>query len=241
MVLPLLLLLVLLLLPLLWSLLLSLLLLLLLLLLLSLLLLQIGLSNYSNEEVLHCIKLCTEKGLTRPVVYQGLYNPLNRRIETELLPTLRQHDMHFVAYNPLAGGFLTGKHTSLSEVAPGRFKDNSNYLERFWKEDHFKALELLQRACNEAGLSLVQVHAPCPDTPRCPLADLSPILCRPFAGPLPTLGWTPMQLPVGAQAAGGSCGGCCIHMDIECTTCATVWLRVCQVHRCMQSHGWGSI
>ena len=73
-------------------------------------------------------------------MYQGLYNPLNRRVEQELLPTLRKHNISFVAYNPLAAGLLTGKHSEGGDVPAGRFKDNPNYLDRFYKHDNFEAL-----------------------------------------------------------------------------------------------------
>lgn len=91
----------------------------------------IGLSNYHASECERAFALCAEHGLTKPSVFQGLYNPLNRGVEAELLPVLRAHGCAFVAYNPLAAGLLTGKHTSPDEVAVGRFKDNPNYLPRF--------------------------------------------------------------------------------------------------------------
>lgn len=51
---------------------------------------SLGLSNYSAVETERCLALCAENGWAAPTVYQGLYNPLNRRIEAELLPTLRK-------------------------------------------------------------------------------------------------------------------------------------------------------
>ena len=116
----------------------------------------IGLSNYSTVETVRCVQICEERGWPTPVVYQGLYNPLNRRVEKELLPTLRKHNISFVAYNPLAAGLLTGKHCEGGEVLAGRFKDNPNYLDRFYKHDNFEALSLLSEACTAAELSLTQ-------------------------------------------------------------------------------------
>ncbi len=51
--------------------------------------------------------VCEAKGLVVPTVYQGLYNPVNRKCEEELLPLLRKLGISFNAYSPLAGGFLT--------------------------------------------------------------------------------------------------------------------------------------
>lgn len=114
-----------------------------------------GLSNYSAVEVDRCVELCQASGYTLPVAYQGLYNAINRRVEEELLPTLRKHSISFVAYNPLAAGLLTGKHVQEGEVKKGRFKDNPNYLNRFYKPDLFEGLSLVRSACEEAGVSMV--------------------------------------------------------------------------------------
>ena len=46
---------------------------------------RLGLSNYSALETQRCAELCKERGWTAPTVYQGLYNPLNRLVEEELI------------------------------------------------------------------------------------------------------------------------------------------------------------
>ena len=115
----------------------------------------IGLSNYHAAEVARAFELCKEHSLTPPSVYQGLYNPLNRMVEDELLPVLRANNCRFVAYNPLAGGLLTGKH-DLNTVPQGRFKDNPNYLGRFFTPANFEAVSEISKACEEAGWQMVE-------------------------------------------------------------------------------------
>jgi len=115
-----------------------------------------GLSNYSQGETELIVKICKDKGYPLPTVYQGLYNPINRRVETELFPTLRAHNISFVAYNPLAAGMLTGKHKKNQEVIPGRFQDNKNYLDRYYKDDTFNALEVIATECEKSGISMIQ-------------------------------------------------------------------------------------
>ena len=79
-------------------------------------------------------------------------------MESELLPVLRANDIAFVAYNPLAGGMLTGKHSREDgEVRKGRFHKNKNYSDRFYKPDVFDALDTINAACNEADISIIQV------------------------------------------------------------------------------------
>ena len=43
----------------------------------------LGLSNYSALETERLLTLCDEKGWTKPSVFQGLYNPVNRKVEEE--------------------------------------------------------------------------------------------------------------------------------------------------------------
>ena len=116
----------------------------------------IAMSNYHAHEVDRAFQLCKEHKLTPPKVYQGLYNPLNRLVEDELLPLLHKNGCSFVAYNPLAAGLLAGKHKNVNEVSEGRFKDNSNYLPRFYTDANFQALELIRQACEKEGISMIE-------------------------------------------------------------------------------------
>ena len=63
-----------------------------------------GVSNVSVAEVREMHAYCVERGYEPPRVYQGVYNPLHRSVEMELLPMLRELGMVFYAYSPLAGG-----------------------------------------------------------------------------------------------------------------------------------------
>ncbi|CAB9504273.1 Aflatoxin B1 aldehyde reductase member [Seminavis robusta] len=119
---------------------------------------SLGMSNYHAVEMERAFTLCQEHNLTPPTVYQGLYNPLNRLVEDELLPVLHKHNCQFVAYNPLAAGLLTGKHLQQGNgvVPAGRFKDNPNYLPRFYTDANFQAVQLIDQACQKEGISMVE-------------------------------------------------------------------------------------
>ena len=116
----------------------------------------VGMSNYNAKEMTRAFQLCKEHGLTAPTVYQGLYNPLNRLVEDELLGVLHENGCSFVAFNPLAAGLLTGKHLRPDEVVKGRFKDNPNYLPRFYTPANFEALNIIRAACEKEGISMVE-------------------------------------------------------------------------------------
>ncbi|KAL2773295.1 aflatoxin B1 aldehyde reductase member 2 isoform 2, partial [Daubentonia madagascariensis] len=59
---------------------------------------------------------------------EGMYNATTRQVETELFPCLRHFGLRFYAYNPLAGGLLTGKYKYEDkdrQQPVGRFFGNS--------------------------------------------------------------------------------------------------------------------
>lgn len=87
-----------------------------------------------------------------------MYNGITRQVETELFPALDRLDISFYAYNPLAGGMLTGKYNKQNTVA---INDNSRfntvsfwgqkYRERYMQDIQFQAIDLIKQACMEAS------------------------------------------------------------------------------------------
>lgn len=115
----------------------------------------LGLSNYAAWQVADIWHICRDRGWMLPTVYQGMYNAATRDVERELFPAIRSLHVGFYAYNPLAGGLLTGKHTALGHVPDsGRFHQNDMYQQRYWKKTYFDAIERLRVACAAAGVSM---------------------------------------------------------------------------------------
>ncbi|KAG9482772.1 hypothetical protein GDO78_011422 [Eleutherodactylus coqui] len=88
---------------------------------------ELGVSNYTSWEVMKIYCICKQNNWVLPTVYQGMYNAITRQVELELLPCLRQLGIRFYAYNPLAGGLLTGRYKyedKDKEQAPSRFFNN---------------------------------------------------------------------------------------------------------------------
>ncbi|KAG9008400.1 hypothetical protein FRB94_013322 [Tulasnella sp. JGI-2019a] len=77
---------------------------------------EFGLSNYPAWEVAQIWTICKERGYILPTVYQGGYNLVARTLEPELVPCLHKLGMRLVIYNPVAGGFLSGKFLSLQDA-----------------------------------------------------------------------------------------------------------------------------
>jgi len=113
---------------------------------------ELALSNYASWEVAEIVCICRHNNWIVPTVYQGMYNATTRQVETELLPCLRNYGMRFYAYNPLAGGLLTGKYhyeDKDGSQPAGRFFGNSwaeKYRERYWNQSNFQAIDLVQKS-----------------------------------------------------------------------------------------------
>ncbi|KAG0262629.1 hypothetical protein DFQ27_002250, partial [Actinomortierella ambigua] len=89
------------------------------------------------------------------------YNPLMRQVERELFPCLREYGIHFYAYNPIAGGFLTGKYRIDDTVPPGSRFDTktilgSYYREQYWSPLFFDAVKALKEAADAEGIELLE-------------------------------------------------------------------------------------
>ena len=118
---------------------------------------ELGLSNFPAWMVVDIWHLCQKHGWPKPTVYQGRYNGLSRNVESELFPALRKLGMRFYAFNPLAGGLLSGKHIHYEDSPmPGRFARLQSYRNRYWKESFFEAVSFLADKCGEAEITLAE-------------------------------------------------------------------------------------
>ncbi len=115
-------------------------------------------SNFAAWQVaeMHCIS--QKNGYKPPFVSQPMYNLLARAIEDEYLPFCKRYGVAVVPYNPLAGGLLTGKQARESKPIPGtRFDGNKMYMDRYWHEDDFAAVEELKGIARDAQKTLVEL------------------------------------------------------------------------------------
>ncbi len=118
---------------------------------------ELGLSNYPAWQVVDIWHKCEQYGCPKPTVYQGMYNALCRNVEPELFPAIRALGMRFYAFNPLAGGLLTGKHQHFEDdPEPGRFTRLKSYRDRYWKQSYFNAIDGIRKACETEGIPMVE-------------------------------------------------------------------------------------
>lgn len=118
---------------------------------------ELGLSNFPAWMVADAWHICRAHGWVLPTVYEGIYNPLTRKAEVELNACLDQFGMRFYAYNPLAGGLLTGRYMNFEDApTDGRFTHRPNYQGRYWKKSYFDAVEVIREAAGKAGISMIE-------------------------------------------------------------------------------------
>ncbi|KXN87757.1 Aflatoxin B1 aldehyde reductase member 4 [Leucoagaricus sp. SymC.cos] len=124
---------------------------------------RFGISNYAAWEVAEIVQICRANGYIQPSVYQGIYNAVHRLVEPELFPCMRKYGISFYAYNPLGGGFLTGRYTSSDDIPEegSRFSAGSSqgqfYRRRYWKEPYFKAINSIRAVAEKHGLTLAEI------------------------------------------------------------------------------------
>jgi 1-deoxyxylulose-5-phosphate synthase len=118
----------------------------------------VGCSNYAAWQLALALGLSERHGWARYDCLQPRYNVLYRDIEAELLPLCRDQGVGVIVYNPLAGGFLTGKHSAGAPPAPGtRFTMGASgelYRERYWHSAQFEAVRALEEYCRARGWNL---------------------------------------------------------------------------------------
>jgi aryl-alcohol dehydrogenase-like predicted oxidoreductase len=116
----------------------------------------VGVSNWPAHKVARALGRSELKGLAPIVSVQPRYNLLFRTFERDLLPMCAEEGVAVIPYNPLAGGFLTGKHTA-GPAPEGRFtlgRAGAMYQARYWHDRQFEAVEALKGLAAEAGVSL---------------------------------------------------------------------------------------
>jgi len=117
---------------------------------------RFGLSNYSAWQVSQIVERCEANGWIKPSCYQGMYNAITRDVEKELFLCLAEYNIAFYAYNPLAGGLLTGKYRDTESLPDsGRFSYHKGYPERYWKDVNHQAVNQITKACEKSGIPVV--------------------------------------------------------------------------------------
>ncbi|KAJ7792315.1 Aldo/keto reductase [Mycena olivaceomarginata] len=122
-----------------------------------------GVSHYTSWEVAEIVGICKQHGYVQPSVYQGIYNAIHRNVESELFPALRKFGIAFYAFNPLAGGFLTDRYSTIDATPEAGDRLHPDGLAgkafraRYWKPVFFDALAEVRTVATAHGLTMAEV------------------------------------------------------------------------------------
>ena len=121
----------------------------------------VGCSNLPAWETARALGRSDVLRVARFASVQPRYNLLFRQVERELFPLCAAEGLAVIPYNPLAGGFLSGKHKRETGPTTGtRFTLGTaakRYQERYWREREFETVEELRGLAAEAGMSMTQL------------------------------------------------------------------------------------
>ena len=116
-----------------------------------------GVSNFPAWRICEMVFTARELGLEPPVVTQSVYNLLTRGAEDEIIPFAEAYDLGVVAFNPLAGGMLTGKYQQGSNVEGSRFALQKGYEMRYYSDANRSAVAQLEEIAALRGLSVIEL------------------------------------------------------------------------------------
>jgi aryl-alcohol dehydrogenase (NADP+) len=121
----------------------------------------VGCSNYPAWRLGEALWASDKQHLARYDSLQPRYNLLYREIETELLPLARSQGLGVIVYNPMAGGFLSGKYRKGDDPLEGsRFTLGTaarRYQQRYWQDAMFDAVDELRGACDSRNVAMASV------------------------------------------------------------------------------------
>ena len=111
----------------------------------------IGLSEADAETIVRAHKVHPISAL------QTEYSLWTRDVEADILPTIREHNIGFVAYSPLGRGFLSGAIRSRSDLQPDDWRlENPRFSEEAIAKN-IRLADYVAEVAKEIGVTAAQV------------------------------------------------------------------------------------
>lgn len=159
---------------------------------------RFGVCNLGPSKVQIIYDICKKEGYPLPTVYQGNYNAIFRGPEEKLLPKLRELNISFYAWGPLAAGLLAKPIDDILKPKPGsKFAEMPVFGNMYLNDENVASLKRQHELCRRAGMSLMEAslrwmmhHAPLMDNDAIVLgasssAQIDASLTASKKGPLP--------------------------------------------------------
>lgn len=120
----------------------------------------IGASNFTAWQLAEANLIAEMRGWSAFVALQSHYHLLERQVEHEELAYCQTHQVGFVPYFPLAGGFLTGKYHRNEPPPAGSRGETSPYVQEYMTPKNYDKIETLSKWAESRGHSLTELaHA----------------------------------------------------------------------------------
>jgi aryl-alcohol dehydrogenase-like predicted oxidoreductase len=103
----------------------------------------IGVSDFAAWQLAKTDTMAVLQGWTAISVIQSEYHLLERHVEQEVLPYCQVHNVGFVPYYPLAGGFLTGKYRRGEAPPPGSRGETNARIQAYMTASYYDVIEAL--------------------------------------------------------------------------------------------------
>jgi aryl-alcohol dehydrogenase-like predicted oxidoreductase len=107
-----------------------------------------GVSNFDGTHLREAL------AAGRPAVVENSYSLLERGDEADVLQLCREHGVAYMAFSPLAGGWLAGRYRRGEQPPPGsRMATRPEGYEHLGDERTFASLDAFAAAASELGIS----------------------------------------------------------------------------------------
>jgi aryl-alcohol dehydrogenase-like predicted oxidoreductase len=116
----------------------------------------IGVSNWLAYRLAKALGRQEMLRLASFVSIQPRYNLLFREVERELFPLAQEDGLAVIAFNPLAGGLLSGRYKHSDAPEKGRFSSElggfgAMYHARYWHEREFETVAQARKIAERQG------------------------------------------------------------------------------------------
>jgi aryl-alcohol dehydrogenase-like predicted oxidoreductase len=118
----------------------------------------IGASNFAAWQIMKALAASERHDLSRFISVQPMYNLCKRAwSEDEIFPLCADQGLGVIPYNPLAGGFLTGKYTRDAIPKDSRLGNFEMYHNRFISPRNFDILDRFLTEAKRRGVTPAQL------------------------------------------------------------------------------------
>ena len=114
----------------------------------------VGCSDFAAWQMARANAIAELRGWSAFIAIQSEYHLLERYVEREVLPYCQAHDVGFVPYYPLAGGFLTGKYRRGEPAPEGSRGEFSAQVQQYMENRYYDTVDRLQTWVEARGHGL---------------------------------------------------------------------------------------